>query len=212
MPVPRNVPKTCVTWLSKLLSGDNSCLFFVWFRSWRPVFRKVGQDRDFSEWNMSHTLHLHNLADKLEEQGCDIFLEGQNWFETRSDDTGSAINGKPDLIALKPDGSATIYDVKTGQHRASDEIQVKLYMFLLPLSGHRRWQGISFDGCVAYADGTEKQIAADAITDEFRQNVTTFMRRIVSRKPTRHVPSERECGWCEVSVEDCSERIEPEVA
>ena len=212
MPVPRNVPKTCVTWLSKLLSGDNSCLFFVWFRSWRPVFRKVGQDRDFSEWNMSHTLHLHNLAGKLEEQACDIFLEGQNWFETRSYDTGSAINGKPDLIALKPDGSATIYDVKTGQHRASDEIQVKLYMFLLPLSGHRRWQGISFDGCVVYADGTEKQIAADAITNEFRQNVTTFMRRIVSRKPTRHVPSERECGWCEVSVEDCSERIEPEVA
>ena len=36
------------------------------------------------------------------------------------------------------------------------------------------------------------------------------MRRIVARKPARHVPSERECGWCEISSEDCSERIEPE--
>ena len=212
MPVPRTVPKTYVTWLARLLSGDNSCLFFVWFRSWHSVFRKVQQERDFSEWRMRHTLHLHALADRLEEQGCRIFLEDQNWFETESKGSGSIINGKPDLVALKPDGSATIYDVKTGQRRDSDEIQVKLYMFLLPLSGHRRWQGVSFDGCLVYADGTEKRIATDAITDEFRESVTTFMRRIVSRKPARHVPSERECGWCEVSSEDCSERIEPEVA
>ena len=63
-----------------------------------------------------------------------------------------------------------------------------------------------------YADGTERQIEADAITEEFKESVTTFMRRIVSRKLARHVPSERECGWCEVSSEDCTERIEPEVA
>ena len=153
-----------------------------------------------------------NLADKLEEQGCEVFLEGQNWLETRGEDSGSIINGQPDLIAWNPDGSATIYDVKTGQQRASDEIQVKLYMFLLPRPGHRRWHGVTFDGCVVYADGTEKKIGADAITDEFKESVTTFMRRIVSRKPARHVPSERECGWCEISSEDCSERIEPEVA
>ena len=115
MPVPRNIPKTYVTWLAKLLSGDNACLFFVWFRSWHSVFKKVPQDRDFSEWNINHTLHLHNLADRLEEQGCEVFLEGQNWFETQGRSSHSIVNGKPDLIALNPDGSATIYDVKTGQ-------------------------------------------------------------------------------------------------
>ncbi|MCY4652344.1 MAG: hypothetical protein OXC95_04180 [Dehalococcoidia bacterium] len=78
--------------------------------------------------------------------------------------------------------------------------------------GDRRWQGLTFDGCVKYADGTEKRIEAAAITAEFRESVSTFMRRIVSRKPDRHVPSERECGWCEVSSEDCSERIEPGMA
>ena len=53
---------------------------------------------------------------------------------------------------------------------------------------------------------------ADSITAEYKANATTFMRRIVARKPARHVPSERECGWCEISSEYCSERIEPEVA
>ena len=71
---------------------------------------------------------------------------------------------------------------------------------------------MSFDGCVVYADGTERRIAADTINDEFKTNVTTFMRQIVAREPALHVPSERDCGWCEVSLEDCLERIEPEVA
>ena len=110
------------------------------------------------------------------------------------------MRGKPDLIAFNPDGAATIYDVKTGQDMASDDVQVKLYMFFLPLSEHPRWKDVSFDGCVAYADGTEKRIAADAITDEFKAKVTSFMRRIVAQKPSRHVPSSRECGWREVSV------------
>ena len=212
MPVPRIVPKTYVAWLAKLLSGDNSCLFFVWFRFWHSVFKKVPQDRDFTEWNIKHTLHLHNLAYRLEGQCCEVFLEEENWFETQGTNSHSIMNGKrPDLIALN-NGSATIYDVKTGQPRTSDEIQVKLYMFLLPLSGHRRWQGVSFDACVVYADGTENRIGADSMTDEFKTNVTTFMRRIVSQKTARHVPSTHECGWCEISSVDCSERIEPEVA
>ena len=160
---------------------------------------------------MRHTLHLHELADRLEEQGCRVFLEDQNWFETKGKESGSIVRGQPDLIALNPDGAATIYDVKTEQDMDSDDVQVKLYMFFLPLSEHPRWKDVSFDGCVAYADGTEKRIAADAIADDFKAKVTSFMRRIVAQKPSRHVPSARECGWCEVSSDDCTERIEPDV-
>ena len=41
MPVSRVVPKTYVAWLAKLISGDNTCLFFVWFRFWHSVFNKA---------------------------------------------------------------------------------------------------------------------------------------------------------------------------
>lgn len=37
----------------------------------------------------------------------------------------------------------TVYDVKTGEPRPSYEIQVKLYMLLLPWSNHGRWQNLS---------------------------------------------------------------------
>ena len=70
MTVRSNIPKTYVTWLAKLLSGDNSCMFFAWFS-------KIKGDFDFAEWNVRHTLHLHEMADRLEDQ---------NWFETRAKD------------------------------------------------------------------------------------------------------------------------------
>ena len=66
MPLPRNTPKTYVTWFARLLSGESACLFFVWLRSWHSVFKKVPQERDFTEWNIEHTMRLHDLADKLE--------------------------------------------------------------------------------------------------------------------------------------------------
>ena len=81
---------------------------------------------------------MHELADRLERQGDSVHMEMQNWFEVRSSITGSIVIGKPDIIGRDPDGAATVYDVNTGRPRAADEIQVKLYMYLLPVSNHGR--------------------------------------------------------------------------
>lgn len=85
---------------------------------------------------------------------------------------------------------------------------VKLYMLLLPWSNHGRWQRSTPDGCVLYGNGAEDPISADAVDDEFREQVAAVMRRIVADEPTRKVPSSRECVWCVVSSADCPERVE----
>ena len=151
---------------------------------------------------------MHELADRLERQGDSVHMKMQNWFEVRSSITGSIVIGKPDITGRDPDGAATVNDIKTGRPRAADEIQVKLYMYLLPVSNHGRWRRARMDGCVAYADGREVRRGADAIDEEFKGQVAGFMRRVVSEEPGRHVPSERECGWCELTAADCCERIE----
>ena len=201
-------PSTHVSGLAKLIAGDNSCLFSIWFKSWHRDYETSRDGSGLAEWNARHTSAVHELADRLERQGDSVHMEMQNWFEVRSSITGSIVIGKPDIIGRGPDGAATVYDVKTGRPRAADEIQVKLYMYLLPVSNHGRWRRARMDGCVVYADGTEVPIGADAIDDEFKGQVAGIMRRIVSEEPARHVPSERECGWCELTAADCSERIE----
>ena len=103
-----------------------------------------------------------------------------------------------------------MYDVREGEPNEADELQVRLYMYLLPRSNHGLWRGARPDGCVLYEDGTERRIAADEIDDEFRERVAGVMRQIVSDEPARHVPSTGECGRCVLTSDDCSERLDVE--
>ena len=205
----REKPTTHVSGLAKLIAGDNSCIFSLWFKSWHHSYQQARMDRTgLAEWNARHAHVVRESADRLEQNGSNVFLETQNWFEVRSSRSGSPIIGKPDIIAQDHDGNITVYDVKTGQPRSSDEIQVKLYMLLLPRSNHGRWKGKTMNGCVLYGDGTEVAISAGAIDDEFQEHVAALMRRIVADEPPRKVPSERECAWCVVSSNDCPERVD----
>ena len=74
----------------------------------------------------------NDLVAELEEQGCEPFIERQNPFRVESTRSGAVIGGKPDLIAVFPDGRTVVYDVKTGQESASHIVQVQLYMYLVP--------------------------------------------------------------------------------
>ena len=164
MTTRRDTPRTQVTGLSKLMAGDNACLFRPWFKSWFHGYRRLrGSGEGLATWQARHSLAVH---------------EDQNWFDTASA-SGSVLSGKPDVIALHPGGSATVYDVKTGEPRPSDEIQVKLYVLLMLRSGHSRWWDVSVDGAVVYTNGDDVRVGAGDITQEFREQVAAYMTRIV---------------------------------
>ena len=211
MTIRRAVSRAHVTSIAKLMSGDSSCIYSAWFRSWHERYRRAESDGSgLAEWNMRHTTMVHETVASLEGDGHEVSIEGQNWFETRSSQTGSIIIGRPDIITVGPDGRVTVLDIKTGQPRASDELQVKLYMLLLPLSGHHRWSGVRMDGRVLYASGRAVDMSADDITPEFRHSLAVVMRQVVASEPARLVPSERECAWCVVTSDDCRGRIAPD--
>ena len=212
MTVPRDKPYTWVTWLSKLLVGENSCIWAAWFKTHHFKYEKARSDFNFVEWNTRHTALVGELADRLEAEGCEVFIENQNSFKQTSSQSGSVLSGRPDLVAVHPDGRATVYDVKTGRERGSDEAQVKLYMYLLPRAKDTRWHGVIFDGCVVYGDGQERRISATAVDDEFVAAVQSLMRRVVSDTPARRVPSAPECAWCDLTTADCDARIDEAVA
>ena len=205
------MPRAYVTSIAKLMSGDNSCVYSAWFRCWHEGYRKAETDgAGLADWNMRHTTMLHETVGLLERDGFELHVEGQNWFETRSSQTGSIIIGKPDIIAVSPGGRVTVLDIKTGQPRVSDEIQVKLYMLLMPLSHHPRWSGVRMDGKVLYANSSAVNLSPGDIPPEFRHSLAVVMRQVVAPEPARLVPSERECAWCVVTSDDCGGRVAPD--
>ena len=123
MTQPRTAPYIWVTWLSKLLVGDDSCVWSSWFRAHFQDFRKGdGSSPDLVRWKMAHTRLLRQITDALRAGGHALTTEDQNLFRLTGK-SGATLAGKPDLIATAPDGSVTVYDAKTGSKKASDAAQ-----------------------------------------------------------------------------------------
>ena len=77
-------------------------------------------------------------------------LEDQNQFYYDRPGADLVVSGKPDLLAILGD-VVEVCDCKTGQPRASDDVQVMLYMYFLPRSS-QKFRGKTFRGQLVYAD------------------------------------------------------------
>ena len=97
MAISRDKPYIWVTWLTKLLVGENSCEWAAWFRAHYTNFRRAPDDFDSAGWQMNHTALLNEVRDRLQAEGRTVFIEKQNRFVLRG--TSATLGGKPDLIA-----------------------------------------------------------------------------------------------------------------
>jgi len=68
----------------------------------------------------------------------------------------------------------------------------------LPL---RQYKGVTFDGRVVYED-QEVSIPSTAIDGPFIENLSQLIKRVVSTTPARKVPSQMECGFCNLTAAD----------
>ena len=210
MTVTRDKPYMSVTWIPKFLVGDQSCIWACWFKTHHQGYERVPSDFDSAKWNAEHTDLMNSLIEELEELGCELFIERQNSFKVKSARSGMIVSGKPDLIAVFPDGRTVIYDAKTGHKSPAHVLQVQIYMYLLPRSDMARWNGKRFEGAVVYADAHQVDIPADSIDRAFVARLATFMQKMTSGMPPRRVPSRQECRWCDIGKADCPERVESE--
>ena len=130
MATERASPYIWVTWLTKLLVGENSCEWAAWFRSQHETwsYEKVPSTSDATTWQLNHTALLNRIQADLESQGQAVFAENQNFFNLKG--KVATLGGKPDLITVAGD-TGTIYDAKTGKPSPSHHIQVMAYMSLI---------------------------------------------------------------------------------
>ena len=209
MTVPRSSPYMYATWPTKYLTGEKSCLWACWFKTHYQGYEKAPSDFDLARWQAEHTVLVNSLADELERQGCEVWIEHQNSFRIESRKSGLTVSGRPDLIAKFPDGRTAIYDAKTGRESSSHLLQVQIYMYLLPRQRNSSWRGTKLEGAVVYADGSEKRIPHESVDGPFVERLADFMQKMASEMPARRVPSEFECGQCDLTSADCPVKVEP---
>jgi CRISPR/Cas system-associated exonuclease Cas4 (RecB family) len=200
----RPEPYVWVSWITKLLAGESTCLWSAWLRAHYQT-AKAPSDFDMGTWQMDHSALLRKTAAEQQKDGSEVYTEGQNLFMLKGK-TGT-LSGKPDVVAVK-EKCGLIVDTKTGSPKASDRIQVMIYMWALP-KANPAFAGVTFDGMVVYKTGYNI-IMADEIDEIFVKRVAELMKEVCGEAEPHKAPSFGECKYCPVAPEDCAERVKAE--
>lgn len=205
---PRNGVYIWVTWLSKMMAGEANCQWSAWFKAHHADYDRVPGDFQLAAWTAQHTQMLDEFSKEREKLGEIVYREGQNKINVPRK-TNVTIAGTPDLVSLQPaSGHYTVYDMKTGNPRQSDIIQVALYIMLLP---HTKgiYRGKEFDGCVVYRSG-RSDVPQRIIDEAFKKNVTHFLDILESASPPPRLPTHAGCAWCDLGTADCPDKVAAE--
>ncbi|UCF10857.1 MAG: hypothetical protein JSW65_04030 [Candidatus Bipolaricaulota bacterium] len=199
----RSEPYIWVTWLTKLLAGESQCEWSAWFRAHHTAYDKVPSDFDLASWTMDHNELVAARREQLLEDGYEVFIEDENAFK-RIGSTGIIVSGKPDILAIR-ERIGVVEDCKTGRPRASDQLQVLVYLLLLPIR-NPRCANLSLSGRVVYKTKAV-DIPASALDGAFRQRFVDLVHRVGGETPLAKLPSWSECRWCDIASTVCLARV-----
>ena len=203
MPQRREHPYIWATWLPRLLTGENSCEWAIWFKAHYADWTRQPSNFDQAKWMLAHTALLNQRRANWEVGGYDVDVEAQNRFELRG--RTATLAGRPDIIAHR-ENDAVIVDAKTGNDSPSHTVQVMIYLYAVP-KALQRYSRKKLSGQVTYRDHTVR-IPADAVDEAFTENLGALIRRLSSEEPARRVPSRQECRFCDISAADCPVRVD----
>ena len=202
---PRTEPYVWATWISKLLAGESSCVWSAWFRA-HHHFAKIDTDFDMEVWQMDHTALIRRTAAAFAAEGYTVFTEHQNQFALAG--RSGTLAGRPDVVAVRGD-EGWVVDAKTGQPRASDRVQVMLYMWALQRT-NPAYEGVRFRGRVEYKCRFGI-IEPEEVDAAFAGRVADLMKEVCGPYPPHKAPSYKECQFCPLTPDDCGDRVETEM-
>jgi hypothetical protein len=187
------------------MAGEVQCHWSAWFKTHYTGYRAQPVDVQLANWTVEHNQYLTDLINERKALGEVTYKEDQNRFRvTRT--SGLVIAGKPDLIAYnKTTGQYIVYDVKTGNQRQSDIIQVMLYCYCLPYASPI-YKGKVLNGCVIYK--TDRiEVPSQMIDEAFNKKAVYFLNIVESANAPDRCPSAVECKYCDLSSDDCPEKM-----
>lgn len=185
-------PYCWVTWLSAIMSGEQSCLWRSWFMTHHQNYVKAKTDSKFTAtWNIKHTTLLHKSIHWLKAKDLDVKVEHAFKYTKVP---GICLAGKADILAT--DGKKeVVYDCKSGKPKHSHHVQVMIYMHVLGCdAGHLIYEN----------DHVEVAKPDEAFIESFNRN----LRLLAAKDEPYKSPSRGDCRYCPLTEVDCEERVE----
>jgi len=198
-PKRAGLPSFWSTTIAKVLAGDMPCLLSPWHRG-HYNWPKRPQAPSMALWKAKHTDLLQQTHAAYRAEGWRCQLE--SFFKVEG---GTAVvSGKADLICQQKDKRPLIVDVKTGDPRESDVIQVLLEMVMIPLA----WgsPSMQFAGRVIYAPPLPAVDLTPAQATEMAPRIFAMLKKLGTMPQPEPSPGEHTCQFCEIPDGDCDAR------
>lgn len=208
-PQRREHPYIWVTWMPRLLSGNHHCEWASWFKAQHDgkTWRRAHRDFEPTLWALNHKALLREERKRLEADGATVRVERQNLFRLRG--WQATLGGMPDLVSLQ-DGRVVIHDLKSGEPHEHHATQVLLYMWAFPLA-RREYGGLPISGRVVYSDHVV-EAPQSAVDQTFVDRAVDLIKALAGEEPPPRTPSASECVFCDITSDDCPDRVEGEPA
>lgn len=193
----RRKPRIWATWLAKAISGDAQCLWAVWYRSTRFQYEKLPDKNEsaLAVWSVDHGRQVTQRVDILRrEEYSQVLVERENEFELEG--RTATVAGKPDVVGVRSEYAAVIFDEKTGHPKPADVVQVALYVYAFD----RLFPGRVHTGVVSYRDYPEivvPPLDVKALGD--------MVAKIYPDGAPQTTPSHSECRYCNIAA--CKDRV-----
>ena len=191
------------TWLTRLLSGEDSCDWAAWFRaryedgSWR----QMPSDLDRVGWQMAHTAAV--IAARARWEAWATLCTPR--IELFRPERGIGQPGRP-ARPHRPQAGIARHHRREDREGPPPVVQVMLYMYavLRCIEEHR---GVAFRGQGAHP-AVVVDIPAEAVDGEFAGRLSLLLRKLGDSQPARRVPGPMECAYCPIiTTADWPERM-----
>lgn len=198
----RRSPFVWPTWITGILSTDDSCRWAPWFKAQHTYDKRPDPNAfDLAQWKVDHAALCDARVQELRAHGWTVEVEAQNKFVLEG--RACTLSGQPDIVAIRA-LDVLIIDGKTGARKAKDLWQVMIYMLAVPMA-REFIASARVTGEVLYPDG-RVEITAAQFDNEKRARILAMLAEVGSPTPPARVPSARECAFCDIAA--CPDRVE----
>jgi hypothetical protein len=183
-----------VTILSKMISGDEPCLFKHWYSVHNKETDKHDLDKKWISWRMKHNDFVTEVSVKLQEDGGK--LKREEWIKIPLSNE-NVLLGKVDLLQDLGD-EVKIYEIKSGAYSSHTHV-MQILIYLDMLRKLKEYKNKKIIGILKY-DNAEQTYNLSDIPENFSELVSKNIKILLGKnKPAKIMGGS--CKFCEVPCE-----------
>ena len=183
-----------ISQISKLISGDDPCLFKYWYAMrHKDEAKKEDLSPELVQWRIRHNQVVSNIIDDVQKLGGEFKRE--KWVALNLSEN-DALVGKADIIH-ENNKSIHLYECKGGQPSSADAIQLLIYLYVL--TKEESYKDKELKGILGYKD-YQKEYSISDIPEGIQELIDKYSKILISNSsPQKYEGSS--CRFCSAPCE-----------